>query len=192
MVDMNAQTLVTKPPIFVEIARNLALPCVGMEACVFLRISFVSDILFHSCVLMDLMTQTHGPIVLHVQGMILLNAHRFLETVQKSVTESMSVPIGGTNCFPHATYGKQCTKEFGLYPCTDGSRCLTLDRLCNHVKDCDNREDEASKHCGEGKCQHFQKRGIPVHSCDGNSCIFRTNVCGAKDQPLHCVRTAAI
>ena len=81
-------------------------------------------------------------------------------------------------------YGKQCTEKYGLYPCTDGSRCLSLDKLCNYVMDCDNREDEAAVHCGKDKCQSFLERGLPVHSCDGDSCILRTNACGSKEQPL--------
>ena len=78
-------------------------------------------------------------------------------------------------------YNVPCTKEAGLYKCTDGSMCLAMGRLCNAIKECFNGEDETSDMCQE-KCQSLDSQGWPLHWCDGGSCAWPGLLCSARNE----------
>ena len=70
-----------------------------------------------------------------------------------------------------------CSTDTRLFECNDGSSCVERARLCNHVKDCADGEDERAEHCKQ-KCRSSD---LP---CDNSSCIKRQLACSAHQQPL--------
>lgn len=42
------------------------------------------------------------------------------------------------HCTPH------CTIEYGKFQCSDNETCVSIDSVCNKIKDCPNGEDEGA------------------------------------------------
>ena len=77
-----------------------------------------------------------------------------------------------------------CSKEQGLSPCRDGSKCINTTRhLCNSYKGCADGSDENSDACAE-KCDSLANDGHHLHHCDNGSCIRLNLACSAQKRPL--------
>ena len=80
-------------------------------------------------------------------------------------------------------YNLPCTKEANLYPCTDLSRCLGYEQMCDGYKNCHNGEDETAQNC-KAKCHYHRAQGNHLHQCDGDSCVPRRLLCSSRNVPL--------
>ena len=85
-----------------------------------------------------------------------------------------------------AAHGRACARERGLFPCADGSRCLSTvggrfgtGNLCDALIQCDNGEDEDAEYCD---CEALASARYPIYYCrDGDGCIPLIATCNSRN-----------
>ena len=68
------------------------------------------------------------------------------------------------------------------YTCQDGSRCISVQELCDSKIDCDSGEDEHEQHC---KTLHHTANGVfALHYCGDEGVIHSHMLCSSSTEPL--------